>query len=238
MSALITTTPTMNSIELVSFINASRNEGEAELRHDSFMDKVPKVLGELLAPKFIGANKYINGKGGEQEQKVYYFPKREACLMAMSYSYALQAKVFDRMTELELQQPPALPCNYIGALAALLESEREKATALLLVNQAVATKAEIGTRREATAMNTASQAVKRANQLGIELDQSKKYATVKRMVLLHHGQSFNWRLLKATAIKLEIPPIDVFDANYGTVKAYHANVWRKCYALSIEQVAA
>lgn len=31
----------------------------------------------------------------------YRFPKREACLMAMSYSYELQATVFDRMTELE-----------------------------------------------------------------------------------------------------------------------------------------
>ncbi|WP_404798912.1 hypothetical protein [Acinetobacter thermotolerans] len=31
------------------------------------------------------------------------FQNREACLMAMSYSYELQAMVFDRMTEIEDQ---------------------------------------------------------------------------------------------------------------------------------------
>lgn len=32
---------------------------------------------------------------------------------------------------------------------------------------------------------------------------------------------------------MEMPPIDVFDSNYGTVKAYHADVWREAYALDI-----
>ena len=32
---------------------------------------------------------------------------------------------------------------------------------------------------------------------------------------------------------MEIPPIDVFDANYGTVKAYHSEVWREAYAVNI-----
>lgn len=95
------------------------------------------------------------------------------------------------------------------------------------------TKAEIGSRREATAMNTASQAVKTVNSLKIVLDQSQQYATVKRMEMLFHGQQFNWRLLKRTAIEMGIPPKDVFDANYGKVNAYHADVWREAYALDI-----
>lgn len=105
---------TMTSIELVDYINSERKEkalqagaafpskGHAELRHDHFMDKVPEVLGEA-APKFLGTDFYTNGTGAQVERKVYIFPKREACLMAMSYSYELQAKVFDKMTALEQQ---------------------------------------------------------------------------------------------------------------------------------------
>lgn len=47
------TTVTMTSLEMVAFINSQRKEGEVELRHDNFMAKVPKVLGDD-APKFLG----------------------------------------------------------------------------------------------------------------------------------------------------------------------------------------
>lgn len=93
------TTATMSSLEMVDFINSTREEGAAELRHDSFMAKVPKVLGENQSPKFIGD--YIDSKG--RTYKCYNFPKREAVLMAMSYSTKLQAKVYDHMTMLEEQ---------------------------------------------------------------------------------------------------------------------------------------
>lgn len=97
------------------------------------------------------------------------------------------------------------------------------------------TKSQIGSRREATAMNAASQAVKKANKLEIELDRAKQYATVKRMQMIHHGQPFNWRMLKAASTEMGIPAIEIFDANYGTVKAYHAEVWMEVYALPIEE---
>lgn len=90
---------TMTSLELVDFINSQRSESESTLRHDDFLRKVPIVLGEEDARKFTG-----NYKDSMNRKKpCYVFPKREACLMAMSYSYDLQAKVFDRMTELEEQ---------------------------------------------------------------------------------------------------------------------------------------
>lgn len=102
---IINTTPTMTSLEMVEFINSQRNEGESELRHDDFLRKVPKVLSEAVARNFTGYYKASNGK----QNPMYRFPKREACLMAMSYSYDLQAKVFDRMTALEKSAMSALP---------------------------------------------------------------------------------------------------------------------------------
>ena len=48
MTSLISTVNpvTMTSLELVDYINSQRGEGESELRHDHFMAKVPKVLGD------------------------------------------------------------------------------------------------------------------------------------------------------------------------------------------------
>lgn len=105
---------TMSSLELVSFINASRQASEPELRHDSFMAKVPKVLGKG-AQNFLDT--YIHPQNSQKYLR-YLFPKREACLMAMSYSYELQAKVFDRMTALEALQAPRfqVPSTLAGAL--------------------------------------------------------------------------------------------------------------------------
>ena len=100
VNANITTTVTMTSLELVDYINSQRKDGEAELRHDHFMAKVPKVLGED-APKFLGTSFYKGNGSAMIEREIYTFPKRESCLMAMSYSYDLQAKVFDKMTALE-----------------------------------------------------------------------------------------------------------------------------------------
>lgn len=133
---------------------------------------------------------------------------------------------------------PALPCTYADALRQLAAEVEAREAAEVQARTAIATKAEIGSRREATAMNTASQAMRRADRLEQELDRSKDYATVKRMEMLYHGTEFNWRLLKSTGIEMGIPSIDVFDANYGTVKAYHASVWQEAYAVSIKPAAA
>ena len=118
---------TMTSLELVDFINQQRKEGEAVLRHADFLTKVPLVLG--------GGERNFSSTYRDSQNKerpCYRFPKREACLMAMSYSYELQAKVFDRMTELEAQQTPKVPQTYAqalleaGRLAQLAEEQAQK----------------------------------------------------------------------------------------------------------------
>ena len=58
---------------------------------------MPKVLGETSA-KFLADDIFTSGNGAQSVRKIFNFPKREACLMAMSYSYELQDQAFDRMT--------------------------------------------------------------------------------------------------------------------------------------------
>lgn len=100
--------PTMTSLELVEFINEHRracadvlglpfpSRGFAQLEHKDFLEKVPSVLGDRSA-EFSADLPDSYGR----PRRGYRFPKREACLMAMSYSYELQAAVYDRMTALE-----------------------------------------------------------------------------------------------------------------------------------------
>lgn len=82
---------TMTSIEMVTYLNDERKNSPtayAEVNHSDFMRRVPKVLGEDHVPKFLGSQSY----GNNNTRDIYNFPKREACLMAMSYSHELQAK--------------------------------------------------------------------------------------------------------------------------------------------------
>ena len=99
MTNLVNTNPavTMTSLEMVDYINSQRQVGDSVLAHSDFLKKVPQVLGQGHG-NFSDTYQHPQNK---QIYPMYRFPKREACLMAMSYSYELQAKVFDRMTELE-----------------------------------------------------------------------------------------------------------------------------------------
>ncbi|MBV5291293.1 MAG: hypothetical protein JZU58_03005 [Curvibacter lanceolatus] len=77
----------------MEFINSQRKPGEPELRHDNFMTKVPKVLGENHALNFNDMVTVTIGSGATRQAPIYRLPKREACLMAMSTRPAVDTSV-------------------------------------------------------------------------------------------------------------------------------------------------
>lgn len=210
-------------------------------RHDHVIRDIRAMLAELGGSPDLGDGADLSHVQEAKDARGYTaefrLPKDLTLTLVTGYDVKRRHAINVRWLQLEEQvaapAAPALPDFTNPALAARAWAEQFEARIA-----AEAKKAEIGSRREATAMNTASLAVKKANKLSIELDKSMQYATVKRMEMLHHGQQFNWRLLKSTAIQMNIPPTDVFDANYGTVKAYHADVWREAYALEISVLPA
>ncbi|PKA74891.1 phage antirepressor YoqD-like protein [Pseudomonas tolaasii NCPPB 2192] len=152
---------TMTSLELVDFINQHRkhqaeqagepfpSKGFAKLEHADLLKKVPEVLGGGVG-NF--SDTYVHPQNG-QTYPCYRFPKRESCLMAMSYSYDLQAAVFDYMTELEqkLANPQAsvmaalndpavlqgLLLENVGKVVALTADNKELSSENLLLEQKV-----------------------------------------------------------------------------------------------------
>ena len=200
-------------------------------RHDHVVRDVREMISKLDAPN-LGHEQYQEVKDNRGYTSEFKLDHDLTVLLITGYDVNARMLVIRRWKELEAQQAPKLPTSYIEALQALIESEKAKQQAEQLAAIAIATKAEIGSRREATAMNTASQAVKKANELEVQLDQSKQYCTIKRMEMLNHGQKFDWRLMKSTSIALGIAPIDVFDSNFGTVKSYHKDAWFEAYALT------
>ncbi len=227
MNALVTfnggDAVTMTSREIAELTGKEHKNVMADIR--KMLDELGKTLAEFSAdlPDSYG-----------RLQPCFKLPKDETiCLMA-GYDVKARMAIIKRWQELEEKTRSnviAMPNFSNPAEAARAFADQYEARLL-----AEKTKAEIGTRREATAMNTASQAVKKVTKLEIELDKSMQYATVKRMEMLYHGQKFNWRLLKSTGAEMGVEAIEIFDANYGTVKSYHADVWREAYALDIDPV--
>ena len=219
-----------NLLELVN--NARRNSGEKPVRHNDFVARCADELDGEHYETFV-----VDNPNGTQTN--YIKLTVDQCkLVAMRESKAVRRAVLSRLNEMESKSvAPAIPDFSNPAVAARAWAEQYEANQALAIERdhAIATKAEIGSRREATAMNTASVAVRKANSLERQLDKAKDYCTVKRMSMIHHGQHFDWRSLKAASAEMELPPIDVFDQNYGTVKAYHVDVWAEVYGLGIDQ---
>lgn len=198
-------------------------------QHQHVKRDIEKMLNDLGEDASKFGHIYLDSMNREQSE--FRLDRELTETLLLGYSAPLRRKVLTRLRELEgIVAGSSLAIPNFSDLVAAARAWADQVEARRLAEQA---KAEIGSRREATAMNTASQAVKRAGRLQIELDRSRQYATVKRMEILYHGQQFSWRLLKSTSTEMGIASIDVFDANYGTVKAYHADVWREAYALDI-----
>ena len=98
-------------------------------------------------------------------------------------------------------------------------------------DEAIRTKAEIGSRREATAMNTASVLSKQNEKLRTEIGDSRTWKQVKALpwflevfIDVPAAYSVAGRKLSELSRRLGYEIREVEDTRYGIVKAYHADV--------------
>ena len=142
---------------------------------------------------------------------------------------------FWEMVQQRNQSGTSLPADYIGALEHLLASKRAEQLAIEERDNAVATKAEIGSRREATAMATASAAIREARQLRERLGMGVTQATivaVEKALGREFGRS-GWRPLKKWCEARDIKAPHVVHPTFGSVIAWPAGAWMDAYQIDL-----
>lgn len=71
----------------------------------------------------------------------------------------------------------------------------------------------------------------REAELQAQLDTSKDWYSIKRVAALNNvsWKTFKWRRLKEAGERMGYEVKKIFDANYGSINAYHKDVWEAVY---------
>ena len=223
---------TMSSREIAELV---------ESRHDS----VKRTIERLAERKVIGSPpmvEYLDGLGRPATEYLFSGEKgkRDSLVVVAQLSPEFTGALVDRWQKLEEQvrqqsQAPALPQDYIGALEHLLASKRAEQLAIEQRDLAIETKAEIGSRREATAMATASAAVRQVGQLKNELGRGLQQATVaavEKVAKRKFGKQ-GFRPLKAWCSENGVQAPKVHDPRYGWVRSWPAAAWAAVYQVDL-----
>ncbi|WP_157284001.1 Rha family transcriptional regulator [Pseudomonas chlororaphis] len=214
-------------------------------RHDNVKRTIETLAssGVIVRPQ-IEDEPGVDTMGRERITQVYRFEgaqgKRDSIIVVAQLCPEFTADLVDRWQKLEQQvqqqvQVPALPGDYIQALEHLLESKRSEKLAIEQRDRAIETKAQIGARREATAMATASHAVRQVRQLKNELGRGLQQATVaavEKVAKRKFGKQ-GFRPLKAWCAANGVQAPKVHDPRYGWVRSWPAAAWMDVYQIDL-----
>ncbi|EKY1941884.1 ORF6N domain-containing protein [Cronobacter turicensis] len=128
-----------------------------------------------------------------------------------------------------------LPQTYEQALEDLLLKVKENRLLEQQRDRAVKEKLWIAEKREATAMATASVAVRQRNQLAERLGESRNYAAIIP-VEKRTGQKFKWHPLRKWCIENDMQPHEVEDPRFGSVKSWPREAWLAVYSVDLQKL--
>ena len=172
-----------------------------------------------------------------RQQTEYLLDEELTMTLVTGYNIVLRNRVIKRWKELELQAslPSYAIDDPIERAKKWIEEEKQKQLAIQERDHAIATKAEIGSRREATAMSTASKYKRKAEKLEALVDESQSFATIKKVQSLTGGTYDTYELRRySKAQGLEIQKAE--DANYGSVNSYHKDAWLAVYNINLSSI--
>lgn len=181
---------------------------------------------------------YIHSQNG-QSYPEFLLSERDSLVLVSGYDAHLRARIIDRWIELESRPAMALP-SYVEALRLYADQLEETQRVTHERDHAIATKAEIGSRREATAMATASAAVRQAQKLKQELGLGTKQASVVAVEKIT-GRKFGitgYVPLRRWCKEQGVTAPKVLHPTYGTVRSWPAGAWMDVYQIDIAELFA
>ena len=200
-------------------------------------ETIDKCSESFTAPNF-GLSEYTDSTG--RKLPLYLLSKDGLMMVTMGYTTPEAMRVkeayiarFNEMEEQLRSASPAIPDFQNPALAARAWAEQyeRRQIAEAQRDEAIRTKAEIGSRREATSMATASAAVRQRDALADKLGEGKNWKQVKAIPWLlevFHESAGMYsqvgRKLSDLSARMGISPRLIEDSRYGTLKAHHVDV--------------
>lgn len=220
---------TMTSREIADFVGKDISHIHRDIR--VMLDELKKDDPNLNHPQ--------EDKDSRGYTTCFYLNRELTDTLLTGYSASARLKVIRRWHELESKaaapKPIALPHDYISALEHLLEAKKCEAIAIEQRDYALATKAQIGSKREATAMATASAAKRESATLKAKLGMSHEFATIIAVESATKAAkgSIDWRPLKSWCKDNNAGPTKVPCARFGTAQAWPAAAWMSVYKVDL-----
>lgn len=217
-------------------------------RHDKVKQSIERLAerGVIVQPP-MGDEQFNDTLGRPRTESVYYVSKRDSYIIVAQLSPEFTAALVDRWQELEEQQTTPTLDTDEGKLL-LIQDLATKQLALIAENKqitrqrdhAIETKAEIGSRREATAMATASAAVRQTQKLKQELGLGTKQASVVAVEKIT-GRKFGitgYVPLRRWCKEQGVTAPKVLHPTFGTVRSWPAGAWMDVYQIDIAKLFA
>lgn len=225
--------PAVTSLQIAEAFGKEHRNVLADIRR--ILEEDNDGFGELNFQR----SSYLSEQN--KELPMYVMSKDGFVLLVMGYtgSEAMRLKKayiarFNEMEEELRNRVPGLPNFDNPALAARAWAEQYERRQLAEAqrDEAIRTKAQIGSKREATAMATASAAVRKINSLEDELGRGKRFKSVKAIPWLpdvfepSRGMySVVGKTLKRLSVDLGYPIEKIVTPEYPDgINAYHVNV--------------
>ena len=220
--ATMAATATMSSREVADLADARHND-------------VCATIERLFDKGLLRSNRKTRMEAtGGRPTAVYDLNERDTYLVIAGYSDEVRARIIDRWQELEAQNQPPAPADLsrMDILKLALESEQARIQAEAERDEAIRTKAQIGSKREATAMQAAGAAKREAARLKEQLGVSARHATVRAVHTMTKTE-YPWLPMRHWCKREQIAPASVVDPLYGEVKAWPAGAWLDCHQVDL-----